>query len=155
MIPGEVVSLDALPRTVTGKVDRGALPETSGARSPGTPHLSPRTPREAEVAELVGELLGVDRVGVTDDFFELGGNSLQAARFVNRLRDAFGVDISLQSLFAAPTVRTVAASMENTHQDRLTRLERDLAHLSDDEVATLLAEQRALSTKDQRNHDEY
>jgi acyl carrier protein len=148
MVPAEVIRLESIPHTISGKVDRNALPAPSGGRRPDGTYTAPRTPLERHIAGLAGEVLDLDRVGAADDFFELGGNSLQAARFVNRIRENFGVDISLQSFFAAPTVAATATATENARRDlryeeRLARIERDLARLSDDEVRALLDQQRA------------
>lgn len=147
MVPAEVVTLPALPRTISGKVDRNALPEPPGVRTT-TEGVEPRTPLERHLAELAGQVLGTTAVGITDDLFDLGGNSLQAARFVNRIREAYGVAIPLQQLFENPTVAATAAATEHAraalgHADRLARIEQDLNRLSDNEVRALLARHQA------------
>jgi len=146
MIPAEVLSLPALPRGVNGKIDRAALPEPPAAgQSAGA--VAPRTPLEQHLAELAADVLGVDTVGVTTNLFDLGGNSLQAARFVNRIDELYGVTISLQDLFDGPTVAAAAVAVETGrylmgHEERLTAIENDLDRLSDDEIRTLLADRR-------------
>ncbi|SEG84374.1 amino acid adenylation domain-containing protein [Actinacidiphila yanglinensis] len=103
MLPAVFVPLTALPLTANGKLDRGALPEP--ARESTTPYTPPRTPVEEGLARIWEELLGADRVGVHDDFFELGGNSLSAVRMISEVRDEFGVEVPLRTLFSAdPTV---------------------------------------------------
>ncbi|MDX2604376.1 amino acid adenylation domain-containing protein [Streptomyces caniscabiei] len=91
-----------------------AHPETGPAPVAPAGGGEPRTPEETSLCAIVAEVLGVERVGVDDEFFALGGTSILMIRLVHRVRDEFGVDLSLRDLFAAPTVAGVA--------DRLTRL---------------------------------
>ncbi|HEV2843263.1 MAG TPA: AMP-binding protein, partial [Thermoanaerobaculia bacterium] len=103
--------LDALPLTPSGKVDRGALPEEAGERARGARRYAPpRDPREERIAHLWAEVLGVERVGIEDDFFALGGHSLLAIRLVTRLREELGIELPLSRLFARPTVAGAAAA---------------------------------------------
>ena len=110
-VPGLFAVLDALPLTPTGKVDRAAL-----ARRPlpgqTTASQAPRTPLESTVAAVWAETLGVERVGIDDDFFALGGHSLLAARLVARLREVLGVELPLRAVFEAPTVERLARRVE-------------------------------------------
>jgi acyl carrier protein len=93
-------------------VDRRALPAPERDLGTGrAAYLAPRTPLEEEIAALWRELLGVEGLGVEDDFFDLGGHSLLATRILARLGDDFGVDIPLQALFEAPTVAGLAESL--------------------------------------------
>jgi amino acid adenylation domain-containing protein len=110
MIPTAFVTLSALPYTATGKLNRHALPPPGDALSLLTrTYVAPRTPVEAEVADIWAELLGVERVGVYDNFFELGGHSLLGIRALSRVKDAFQVDIPLRATFEAPTLADLAS----------------------------------------------
>jgi amino acid adenylation domain-containing protein len=113
MVPSIFVHLEALPLLPTGKVNRRALPPPEGTRPvPEATYVAPRTPVEEVLAELWARVLGVDRVGVCDDFFDLGGHSLLATQLVSRVRRAFQVEIPLRDLFEAPTVAGMAKHVE-------------------------------------------
>jgi amino acid adenylation domain-containing protein len=105
MRPAAYVFLDALPLTPNGKLDRKALPAPDQARPVRDREpLAPRTELEQILTEIWREVLHVDEVGIGDDLFELGGNSIQAALIVNKLQRALGRSVSLAALFKAPTI---------------------------------------------------
>src|SRR5206468_3044309 len=109
MIPSSFVFLDALPLSPNGKVDRQALPDLGQTRPDlDAPYVTPTTPIEEEVAKIWGEVLSLDQVGIHDNFFDLGGHSLAATRVISRVIKGFGLELPLQSLFAAPTVAEMA-----------------------------------------------
>ncbi|MEU7605694.1 amino acid adenylation domain-containing protein [Streptomyces sp. NPDC041003] len=107
MVPSHYVPLPELPLTANGKVDRAALPEVS-AVSTSTGYTAPRTPVEEELARIWSDMLGVDRVGVHDNFFDLGGHSLIAVRMLSEVSEELGVQVPLRVLFTIePTVAAV------------------------------------------------
>jgi acyl carrier protein len=111
MIPSSFMVLDVLPLTAHGKVDRSALPTPEAPRSEPESFVAPRSAVEERLAAIWSEVLGVERVGVRDDFFLLGGHSLSAARILSRVRDAMGVNLSLAVVFETPTVEGMAAAV--------------------------------------------
>ena len=106
MVPAVVIALDVFPLGSTGKLDRKALPAPSFDSS--QTYLAPRTPLEAQLAAIFEELLESGAVGVHDNFFEIGGNSLVAARAVARVNDSLSLNLSIRELFDAPTVAQLA-----------------------------------------------
>nr|WP_307188867.1 non-ribosomal peptide synthetase [Nocardia anaemiae] len=116
MVPAAIVELDALPLNPNGKLDRRALPEPVVAPRE---FRAPTTPLESTVADVFAEVIGVDRVGLDDDFFGLGGNSLLAAQVVSRLRKVTGAQIKVAWFFTEPTVlgisRQIIAALEHGH----------------------------------------
>jgi acyl-coenzyme A synthetase/AMP-(fatty) acid ligase/acyl carrier protein len=142
MVPAAWVFLDVLPLTPNGKLDRRALP----APEPMTAErelIAPRTPLEQQVADIWRTVLRVDRVGIDDNFWDLGGHSLIATKVLVRVRDTFGIDLPLQSLFTTPRLAEFAAAVG---QSVLAAQELDAADLlaeldglSEDEIRALLA----------------
>ncbi|MEW5926225.1 MAG: amino acid adenylation domain-containing protein [Gemmatimonadota bacterium] len=110
MVPAALVVLERLPLTSRGKTDRRALPAPEWGAAERA-YVAPRTPAEEALAGIWAEVLGVDRVGVADDFFALGGHSLLAVRLLARVERATGVRLPLAVLFAAPTVEALAAEL--------------------------------------------
>jgi acyl carrier protein len=111
MVPAAMVVLDRLPLTPNGKVDRASLPvpRPAGSTAPGA---GPMSPTEVALAAIWSEVLRVPVRGAEDDFFDLGGHSLLAARVASRVGQRFGVELSLADLFQLPTVRALAALVD-------------------------------------------
>jgi len=118
LVPALIVTLDALPVTAHGKVDLAALPDPG----PSGPAASSLTEREAQVAEILGELLGVGGLGPYSDFFAAGGHSLLVARLAARLQDETGREIGLADILRGPTVRALAARLEAAPPAGTTRI---------------------------------
>jgi amino acid adenylation domain-containing protein len=111
MVPDAFTFMDALPHTPNGKVDRLSLPAPEVDREGAGEYVAPSTPDEAALARIWSEVLGVERVGVRDDFFSLGGHSLLATQIVARVRQQLGVELPLGTIFAMPTVEELARQM--------------------------------------------
>ncbi|MFE2723395.1 amino acid adenylation domain-containing protein [Kitasatospora sp. NPDC059327] len=111
LVPGAWVELPALPLTAHGKIDRAALPAPTGP-APATASTAPRTPAERAVAEVWAEVLGIEQVGVDDDFYLLGGHSLAILRITALLRERHGIELTVRSFVADPTVAGLAAAVD-------------------------------------------
>ncbi|HEX7333279.1 MAG TPA: amino acid adenylation domain-containing protein [Pyrinomonadaceae bacterium] len=157
MIPAAFVLLDALPLTAHHKVDRDALPAPASTRPDlEVSFVAPRDDTERTVAEIWAELLGIERVGVDDNFFQLGGHSLLATQVASRVCEVFQVQIPLRDFFDAPTVAHLALTIKQglesqpeipqsrieaipRHDDDLDQLLEEIDQLSEAEVQQLLA----------------
>ncbi len=132
MIPSAFVVLDAVPITLNGKIDRKALPapdETNTLREQEV--ALPGTPTEERVSEIVTSLLNLDRVGVDENFFLLGGHSLLGTQLITRISEAFGVELSLRTLFSSPTIQELSSEIEQL-------IFAQLEAMSDEEAERLL-----------------
>jgi amino acid adenylation domain-containing protein len=134
MVPSAFVLLKAFPLTPNGKLDRKALPlpNTTDVVRDGA-IAAPTTPTEKRLVDIVAPLLGLEQVGIDDNFFLIGGNSLMGVQLVMQVVDVFGIDFLLRTLFDTPTVRQLAAGIE-----RLMLVK--LQAMSDDEARYLLEE---------------
>jgi amino acid adenylation domain-containing protein len=156
MIPSAFVFLVTLPLIGIGKVDRHALPEPGAARPElDTPYLPPRTPVEKEVANIWAEVLFLDRVGIHDNFFDLGGHSLAAGRVVAQVIKKFQIELAPQTLFESPTVAAMALVITEHQAKRLGEKEiekilTELESLTDEEAKRLLSSE----TEHERNSNE-
>jgi acyl-coenzyme A synthetase/AMP-(fatty) acid ligase/acyl carrier protein len=115
MAPALYVTLEEMPLTPAGKIDRRALPApdaAGGAAVAGAPLRAPRSEVEHRLAAIWAEVLEADRVGIDSDFFELGGHSLLATQVLARVRSAFAVELPLRSLFERSTLSALAGLIE-------------------------------------------
>ncbi|MFB6982361.1 non-ribosomal peptide synthetase, partial [Streptomyces scopuliridis] len=112
MVPAAVLVLDVFPLTPNGKVDRRALPSPEEMAGEGTEGLAPRDPGEELVAGIWAEVLGLESVGVLDNFFDLGGDSILSIQVISRVREVFAVDLPARTLFDNPTVADLASAVE-------------------------------------------
>ncbi|MEP7019523.1 MAG: amino acid adenylation domain-containing protein [Pseudonocardiales bacterium] len=137
MVPSLIVPIDAIPLMPNGKLDKAALPapETAALGS-GTDYVAPSTPTEETLAGIWADVLGLDRVGVHEDFFMLGGHSLLATQVIARILGACDVQLPLHSLFTTPTVAGLAAVVDS------------LRPSDDADLADLLAELEGMSDED-------
>jgi amino acid adenylation domain-containing protein/thioester reductase-like protein len=136
MVPSLVVVLDQFPVTPNGKIDRNALPAPNEWLAGQGEIVEPRTEVEAEVAELFAKALQVGRIGVNQDFFELGGTSLTLARLASQLVNRFAVTMPVHQLFKVPTVEGVAETVQQYQRDgvRTAMNSKHMATLENDAV---------------------
>jgi amino acid adenylation domain-containing protein len=113
MVPSAFVMLESLPLTANGKVDRKALPDPEWflTQRQGD-YVAPRSATQKGVAEIWCELLGVEQLGLWDDFFDLGGHSLLAVQVMSRIRERFGVELGIGQIFESPTLEELAAAID-------------------------------------------
>jgi acyl carrier protein len=120
MVPHRFVFLDRLPRTLTGKVDRLALPVRDSDRPElETNFVAPRTPLETALAAIWSEVLAIDVVGIDDRFLDLGGDSLRAGQILARVIDRFGVELNLRVLLQTPTIADMAMAIAQRQAGQL------------------------------------
>jgi amino acid adenylation domain-containing protein len=140
MIPSAFIRIDALPLNSRGKLDRDALPApTSQPAYEEAEFRAPESPFERQVAATIARLMNLPRVGLDDNFFLLGGHSLVGTQLVLRIRERFGIDLSLRHLFETQTVGNLAAKVENLLLAKLESMDEEEAGRM---LAALEAEQR-------------
>ncbi len=123
MIPAAMVVLDKMPLTTAGKIDRKALPEPSRERPIlETSYEAPQTALEKYLTNLWQEILEIEQIGIHDRFFELGGNSLQAAQFINKIQDKIGETIFIVTIFTAPSIAQYGKMLESQYPDAIHRV---------------------------------
>jgi acyl carrier protein len=148
MIPAAWVSLESLPLTSGGKLDRQALPTPDADRSAAAgEYLAPRTQIEELLVVAWREVLGIGQIGVHDNYFELGGHSLSAMRVIARVEQRFGVTIPVSLLFERPTIAELATAIE-TIQERQPAMPPDIDELLATVEAMTEAEAQQLVAKD-------
>ena len=112
MVPSAYVFIDELPLTPNGKLDKKALPKPAIARDESEVYVAPRNDIEERLVRIWSDVLGVERIGIHDDFFAMGGHSLLAAQLVSRVTDSMQVGLPIRRLFDTPTVAGIAEHVE-------------------------------------------
>ncbi|HHP7244180.1 MAG TPA: amino acid adenylation domain-containing protein [Elainellaceae cyanobacterium] len=112
MIPSIFVSLESIPFTPNGKIDRRSLPEPDANHDNLEESFAPRNAIEETIAEIWAQVLGIRKISVHDNFFELGGHSLVATQIITRIATIFGIELSLHHLFETPTVAELAITVK-------------------------------------------
>jgi amino acid adenylation domain-containing protein len=135
MVPAVAMALQKLPLSPNGKVDRSAMPAPDAAPSNVVREL-PQTPLQALVADLFGEVLGLDAVGLHDNFFDLGGHSLRATQLAALVREWFQIELPLRQLLLEPTVAAVADELQKLAAERSVDLDALLAEMEAGEGVT-------------------
>ncbi|HJQ69040.1 MAG TPA: amino acid adenylation domain-containing protein [Blastocatellia bacterium] len=144
MLPSSFMFLDDLPLTSNGKVDRRALPAPDrSAADLGAGFVAPGTLIEEALAAIWSELLGLEKIGINNDFFDLGGHSLLASQVVSRVRDIFQIELPLRRFFLSPTISGLAAAVveysdDSCRVDKIADLYLSIVRASDDELEAAL-----------------
>ena len=141
MVPSAFVVMEKLPRTLSGKIDRRALPQLQERTGRGE-YVAPRTATEQMVAEIWANLLGLPKISLHDNFFELGGHSLLATRVMVRVRKTTGVELPLRALFENPTVAKLATHIDSSAPESTDSLPPIVPVSRDRELPLSFAQQR-------------
>jgi len=148
MVPSALVWLDAIPTLPNGKTDRGALPEPTESGRPGLGSAPPATRLEREIAAIWADTLGLESVGTTDRFFDLGGHSLLMVEVHGRLQEVLGRQLSLVDLFRYPTIRALAAFIESPSNDETPAGSAARGQRRQESIARRQAPRRPATTED-------
>ncbi|MGV3610690.1 MAG: amino acid adenylation domain-containing protein [Fluviicola sp.] len=124
MIPNHFMQLETLPLTSNGKVNRKALPEPRYQETSGTEYVAPETELEQIVTDTIASILSMDRVGMFDDFFEIGANSLQVGALVNRLHKETNILLDIRDIFEAPTCSGIVAVLQSKKENEYVQIPR-------------------------------
>jgi amino acid adenylation domain-containing protein len=152
MVPSTFVLLDQLPLTATGKLDRAGLPEPDRRhREREIAFTAPRNAVEETLVEIFAEVLGLEKVGIHDNFFDLGGHSLLATRVVSRIRKMFNAELPLRNFFESPTAAEIAEFLKSHEpvpgrMEEMMALMRKIESLSTDDLEELLRRKKAKET---------
>jgi amino acid adenylation domain-containing protein len=152
MVPSVFVFMDALPLTPNGKLDRKSLPAISDSRPElGNEYVPPETATERELFKLWSTILGLQAIGVHDNFFDVGGHSLLATQLISHIRETFDIELPLRAIFETPTIAALAETIdalrsehEAAEQD-LARILESLENLSEEDARVLLHEKLEVS----------
>ena len=111
MVPGFFVELASIPLTPNGKIDRRALPDVTGEDVIRKEYVAPRNETEQKLTEIWEKVLGVEKVGITDNFFEMGGHSLMVVQVLNRMHQTLSMQLSFKDFFASPTIKGITKNL--------------------------------------------
>jgi len=144
MVPAAIVSLDALPLTTNGKINRSALPDMTGDTETYT---APQTATQKTLASVWASVLGLKIVGIHDDFFDIGGQSLLIMRVQSRIRDIFQVELPLNQLFEVRTIAELAQVLVKYESvpgqiEKIANLHQKIEAMSEEEVKAMLKEKK-------------
>jgi natural product biosynthesis luciferase-like monooxygenase protein/amino acid adenylation domain-containing protein len=131
MVPDHWLILENLPLSSNGKIDRRALPLPNPELNRSVDYVAPDNPTQEAIAAIFGQVLKLEKVGIDDNFFEIGGNSLQATQVISRLRESLSLELPLRRLFERPTVADLALVVTEI-QTTLQKLQTPIDHLSGD-----------------------
>ena len=140
MVPSIFVALDRMPMTTNGKTDRSALPapDNTHRRIAGNPdYHEPQTPTQKKLTRFFSEVLHIEPIGLEDNFFDLGGHSLLATQVTSRIREAFGADLPVSTIFKAPTVKALAHLLDDPSRQRESTALPPIVHIADQKDAPL------------------
>ncbi|MGK9269330.1 amino acid adenylation domain-containing protein [Bacillus inaquosorum] len=121
MIPASITNISRMPLTSSGKLDRSALPEPENNAS--LTYMPPRTLIEADLAHIWGDVLNKQQIGIRDDFFQLGGQSLKAAALVSRIHKKLNIELPISEVFSNPTVESMAVKLMSLKEHAFTQIE--------------------------------
>jgi amino acid adenylation domain-containing protein len=138
MVPAAFARLDVLPMTPNGKLDRRALPAPDASADERVEYVAPRTVVEDALAAMWAELLHRDRVGVLDNFFDMGGHSILVTQVLARVGDTFEVEIPIRTFFADPTIAGLAKAIDAAGSSVLDEMMAEMAGLTPEEIEALL-----------------
>ncbi|HEX3076841.1 MAG TPA: phosphopantetheine-binding protein, partial [Lachnospiraceae bacterium] len=147
MVPSRFMFINEIPVLESGKLDRNSLPSIEDVRPDiDVEYVAPRNPMEETLAQIWSEILQIDRVGVYDNFFDLGGQSLMATQMISRIRSTLGMEIPLHVIFeTTPTVEQTAIAIENyqieqSQPEDLEKLLAEIEAMSEEEIAAMLGD---------------
>jgi len=139
MIPSVYMKLDAMPLTPNGKIDRKALPEPDYEQMMSNSYVAPSSETEKQLVEIWSEILDVDKVGVQDNFFDIGGHSLMATQVISKIREVFQCEIPLRDIFDEPNIENLAKIIDEVLADggassveSIQRIDRSIADVDDE-----------------------
>lgn len=117
MIPSNFIQLERMPLTTTGKIDRTALPKPNKIVATGKEYEPPKNTIEKRLVEIWEEIIGIDKISINDNFFEIGGHSLKAATLISKVKKKFNVKMPLREVFNTPTIKQLAKFIEGSEEN--------------------------------------